>query len=79
MYKFYHHIFFLSCPVFSLGTSVAIWFSKDETTGNIYYTSIDELYEYHVEVITPSGDSITLVDVLWLYGLGSIAVHPGIG
>ncbi|KAH3846670.1 hypothetical protein DPMN_088972 [Dreissena polymorpha] len=61
------------------GSSVVTRFAKDETTGNIYYTSMSTSLDQHVGVITPSGDTIYLVDYFLGDAKGSIAVHPGSG
>ncbi|XP_052273216.1 low-density lipoprotein receptor-related protein 2-like [Dreissena polymorpha] len=61
------------------GNSVVRRFAKDETTGNIYYTSMSSSLDQHVGVITPSGETINLVDDFSQDAIGSIAVHPGLG
>ncbi|KAH3690113.1 hypothetical protein DPMN_193734, partial [Dreissena polymorpha] len=59
------------------GNSVVTRFAKDETTGNIYYTSISTSLDQRVGVITPSGETINLVYLQ--DAIRSIAVHPGLG
>lgn len=59
-----------------LGYSYAYRFAKDETTGNLYYTSY---YWQHIGLITPDLKNIWLNDNFISEDLGAIVVHPGIG
>jgi hypothetical protein len=58
------------------GHSYAYRFAKDETTGNLYYTSY---YWQHIGLITPDLKNIWLNDNFISEDLGAIVVHPGIG